>query len=426
MVRSSSLATPFVFSYIGIFTFTVSLPVNTEYVLRVGSPEYAANWITGATPVLAGPYTLLLVLLLRYVTKNRLRPLFFLSSALNFVGILLYLFASPANSISLIVIGRILSSASISPFLSQMYINRAVPVAANRAKLQIFLATAITAAYLSGGVLGALITWLTRSWSNEFVNTTNASTWVLAMIQFMFFLPLCFLQEPDPETAATTDRIAAVKLQRIIGCLCLLFLSNLVFGIWDTNTVSVATSYWGWDINWASVYWGLLLCAPFPFVLCRVSKRLGSVNAVLLFSVLPVVGGAFSYGSTEHVNADITLYSFASFLLVFPIQLTRGVLWAMVHQLSDGVRIQTYAVAMSAIVYVMAVGTGVIIGGYISKRFVFSSIAMVLFLVNVIIFIYCYPPDQTALTRSITQKAPAQDAAPPRTRPKKVHLRSRS
>lgn len=205
----TSLILVMVYTFLGVCAFAIVIPTSKHYAAELAAPAWLSGLSIGATvfaSAVASP------IWKKIADQYSLGFSFKVSAVIQLIGSVLYALAGFADSIPMLLLGRIIQGLGNSQNIRISYLSRAV----STRKLTGTLATeaAMQAFAYAGGPLIAFFISLFHNLDNQqgtaysqLRNDGAVPGWFMALAWLMFLLlTMCMFQEPDAEAGFTKTK----------------------------------------------------------------------------------------------------------------------------------------------------------------------------------------------------------------------------
>lgn len=377
-VKSSSLTPPtvlrpdpasFVLIYVvmvvNAMNFTVVIPSCPEYVQQLGGSEFVSGAVVGIYCLAGGFMSLPVAWLLKRVS---LRSFIMAAMFLSILGHTLYAVAGLVGSGWLLLLGRAAAGALGGPQVAGTYVTRASDVS-RRSFLMVICASSSGVGYCCGafGASAMNATATSLGWNYALLNHNNAGAWLMAVIAAVLFVLLgtVFIEPPPFATSTTHEGRRPCWCTRGVATADFtIFVMAICIASWETHSQRMAQDTWGWSVGISALYLAFMFAALVPVFLAGslLSKLMSDRTALLVLALLALPSLALQWPSSGPGDWHaIVVYSAASFVTLFSVQVQRGFAQAAVTKLVRAESKQE-AIAVFALLWLGGRFLGSIIG----------------------------------------------------------------
>lgn len=313
--------------------YNVTTPTSGLYAKLLGFDEAHAGLIIGMTPAAVIVSSLLYSWWSSYSYK---KALIFASSCCA-IGNLIYAFALPCNSLTMVLVGRLMTGFGSARTINRRYIADYYNLEERTAGMAVFVSASALGMALGPG-LAAFLSYVApagghhagRWWTVE-----TAPGYVMFIFWCLYlFANIIFFEEPDrvqqtvvkEEKAATSDERAPLKSNTginideepctkaakrsfsfggvpvFVSLLLLVLLKAVLEGL-TSSTPTVSRFYFDWDVNLCGTYLAILasLMIPANYVVATVSRRFDDREIILAMLIMMAVGiaGFMTYAGSD-------------------------------------------------------------------------------------------------------------------------------
>lgn len=326
-----NLASTFLF----MTNYFIVAPTSGSYAARLGMSEALAGVIIGMTPCAA----LIASVLYSWWSNYSYKDALLFSAGCAILGDVLYALALPFNSVTLILVGRLLNGFGGARAINRRYIADAY--ARNER-------TAASAAFVTASALGmaagpalavaADILTPTNPVEAKWWTVETAPGWIMLFLWSIYFLVcLFYFEEPErkeegkkhegtvtdktpllngdmPVTKPVTDAVPLWKNVPAMTTLLIYFVLKLVLECLMSSTATITTFYFHWNVTRSGIFLAILGLIVFPanMAVAWLSRTYEDRAIIMGTQGIILVGniGIISYSSSYSVIQYIVFYVF--------------------------------------------------------------------------------------------------------------------
>lgn len=324
--------------------YNVVTPTSGLYAKLLGFDEAHAGLIIGMTPAAVIVSSLLYSWWSSYSYK---KALIFASSCCA-VGNLIYAFALPCDSLTMVLAGRLMTGFGSARTINRRYVADYYNLEERTAGMAQFVSASALGMAVGPG-LAAFLSYLApegKSHAGRLWTVETAPGYVMFCFWCLYLVAnILFFEEPDrvqhtvakEEKTASSDERAPLKNAGetmeeepctktaktsfnfggvpVLVCLLLLVLLKSVLEGLTSSTPTVSRFYFDWDVNLCGAYLAILasLMIPANYVVATVSRRFDDREIILAMLVMMAVGIA---GFMTYDGSDASEVSFICFSLI--------------------------------------------------------------------------------------------------------------
>jgi len=327
--------------------YNVVTPTSGMYAKLLGFDEAHAGLIIGMTPAAVIVSSLLYSWWSSYSYK---KALIFASSCCA-IGNLIYAFALPCNSLTMVLAGRLMTGFGSARTINRRYVADYYNLEERTAGMADFVSASALGMAVGPG-LAALLSYVAPeggSHAGRWWTVETAPGYVMFCFWCLYLVAnILFFEEPDrvqhnfakeEKADATSDERAPLKSNTgeltevepckktakrsfsfggvpVLVCLLLLVLLKAVLEGLTSSTPTVSRFYFDWNVNFCGAYLAMLASFMIPanYVVATVSRRFDDREIILAMLVMMAVGiaGFMTYAGSD---AEVSFICFS--LIIF-------------------------------------------------------------------------------------------------------------
>lgn len=345
--------------------YFIVAPTSASYATKLGNNPSLASVIIGMTSVAA----LVSTILYSWWTNHSYKSALVFASTCSFVGNILYALGLPFNSLTLVLVGRLVNGFGSARSINRRYIADAYTHKERTAASATFVAIG-SLGMAAGPAMASILSFLTPSSeevyeigttpvgvttdtlqnSNKYWSAENAPGWVMATLWggYLVTLILYFRDPPKREDMIETARATTVPEEqqpllqeaaldveeipsrsRVQTTPIPVFITLFIYFVLKVLSESVQSSgenlshyYFGWDSNVVGTFLAImgLLVLPANMVVAHLSKRyedrelIVALLTIMMISCIGILQYSARYPVHQYVIASSVAYISASTL----------------------------------------------------------------------------------------------------------------
>jgi len=307
----------FVSSFIYMTNYLIVIPTVVSYSEKLGADPALSSAIVGMTPFA----TIFSTILYSWWTSYSYRVPLLVATLLNLVGNIVYAMGYPCNSMTMVLIGRLLSGMGSCRPINRRYIADAYSTAERTAASAHFVAVGCFGMSL-GPFLGSVLHYFARHSTSPYWQVENAPGWFMAVVWFVYgiFHVVFFIDPPREDDAAppattTTKssnegeskpllsksiqaeeqeerRIPIWKNAPVMVNFFIYFIEKLLMECVSSSTSILTFYYFDWPGSWAG-YWLAFLCIlvlPVNLLVGYLSRIYEDREMMVVMQIATIVG----------------------------------------------------------------------------------------------------------------------------------------
>lgn len=305
-------------SFIYMANYLIVVPTVVTYSNKLGADPALSSFIVGMTPFA----TIFSTILYSWWTSYSYRiPLLF-AACLNIVGNVTYAMGYPANSMTFVLIGRLLQGLGSCRPINRRYIADAYSTAERTAASAIFVAVGSFGMAL-GPFLGSFLNKFAKHSTSPYWQVENAPGWFMAVVWLIYVIfHICFFIDPpkhdDDEPMASPHKGAAGNGEKkplltgskqsfsdqeerripiwknapVMVNFLIYFVAKLLMECVSSSTSILTYYYFGWPGSWAGYYLAFLcfLVLPVNLLVAHLSKTYEDREMMMVMQAVTIVG----------------------------------------------------------------------------------------------------------------------------------------
>lgn len=334
-------------TFLYMTNYYIVAPTSGAYAARLGMPEAWAGIIIGMTPCAA----LVASVLYSWWSNHSYKNALLFAACCSVTGDILYALALPFNSVSLVILGRILNGFGGARAINRRYIADAF----SRNER-----TAASASFVTAGALGMavgpalavaadIVTPIQDPTEDHWWTVETAPGWMMTVLWVSFLiLAFVFFEEP-PRRESTKKKkapaemthiseeqplignrtkatqIEEARLERpfykniaVMATLGIYFVLKLVLECLLSSTATITSFYFGWNVTRTGILLAVLGLLMFPanMVVAVLSRRYQDRELILATQFIILAGtiGIISYSGENYSAVQYITASVCCFL----------------------------------------------------------------------------------------------------------------
>jgi hypothetical protein len=309
----------FVSSFVYMANYLIVVPTVVTYSQKLGANPALSSAIVGMTPFA----TIFSTIVYSWWTSYSYRIPLLVAASLNVIGNLVYAMGYPCNSMSLVLIGRLMSGLGSCRPINRRYIADAYSTAERTAASAHFVAVGCFGMAL-GPFLGSVLHRIAEHSTSPYWQVENAPGWFMAAVWFVYviFHVIFFVDPPRDdvdevserlkqgknatgETAPLLDKkdaaLVAVEEEHsipiwrnaaVIVNFFIYFIEKLLMECVSSSTSLLTYFYFNWPGSWAG-YWLAFLCLlvlPVNLAVAYLSKIYQDREMMVVMQIATIIG----------------------------------------------------------------------------------------------------------------------------------------